>query len=129
MYPLVNEGFKILGEGIAASAADVDVIWREGYSLPRWRGGPMYWAAEEVRVGRAVCAVYVGADDDAMWALVVCRSVSGRCCRPSGATTRRRQGLRIGSLPPSSRSSSKTPGLAGLGFKSDCSANEDKPSS
>jgi len=41
---LVNEGAKILEEGIAASPADIDVIWCNGYGFPRHRGGPMFHA-------------------------------------------------------------------------------------
>ena len=43
-YPLVNEGAKILDEGLALRAGDVDVIWMHGYGFPRYRGGPMFWA-------------------------------------------------------------------------------------
>ncbi|MGH8252296.1 MAG: 3-hydroxyacyl-CoA dehydrogenase NAD-binding domain-containing protein, partial [Steroidobacteraceae bacterium] len=41
---LVNEGAAILEEGIAASPADIDVIWCNGYGFPRHRGGPMFHA-------------------------------------------------------------------------------------
>ncbi|MFC1457042.1 3-hydroxyacyl-CoA dehydrogenase NAD-binding domain-containing protein [Microvirga arabica] len=44
MYPMVNEGARILEEGIAARTGDIDVIWLNGYGWPAWRGGPMYWA-------------------------------------------------------------------------------------
>jgi 3-hydroxyacyl-CoA dehydrogenase len=44
MFPLVNEGAKILEEGIAQRASDIDVVWLYGYGFPRWRGGPMFWA-------------------------------------------------------------------------------------
>ena len=44
MYPLVNEGAKILEEGLAQRASDIDVIWMYGYGFPRFRGGPMFWA-------------------------------------------------------------------------------------
>jgi len=44
MYPLVNEAAKILAEGIAARAGDVDVVWVYGYGFPAWRGGPLRWA-------------------------------------------------------------------------------------
>ena len=43
-YPLVNEGAKILDEGIALRASDVDLVWMHGYGFPRYRGGPMFWA-------------------------------------------------------------------------------------
>ena len=44
MYPMVNEGARILEEGIAARPGDIDTIWINGYNWPAWRGGPMYWA-------------------------------------------------------------------------------------
>ncbi|MBM3554139.1 MAG: 3-hydroxyacyl-CoA dehydrogenase [Alphaproteobacteria bacterium] len=46
MYPLVNEGCKILEEGIALRALDIDVIYVNGYGFPVSRGGPMAWAEE-----------------------------------------------------------------------------------
>ena len=44
VYPLINEGIRILEEGIALRAADVDVVWCAGYGFPRYRGGPMFYA-------------------------------------------------------------------------------------
>src|SRR5579862_290853 len=44
IYALINEGAALLGEGIAASAADIDLIWCNGYGFPRRRGGPMFYA-------------------------------------------------------------------------------------
>lgn len=44
MYPMINEGAKILEEGIAARLSDIDVVWLYGYGWPIYRGGPMYWA-------------------------------------------------------------------------------------
>ena len=46
LYPMVNEGAKILAEGIAARALDIDIIWINGYGFPAYRGGPMFWADE-----------------------------------------------------------------------------------
>jgi 3-hydroxyacyl-CoA dehydrogenase len=44
LYPLMNEGFRILEEGIAVRASDIDVVWTSGYGFPRYRGGPMFYA-------------------------------------------------------------------------------------
>lgn len=44
LYPMVNEGARILEESIAARPGDIDVIWAFGYGFPAWRGGPMHWA-------------------------------------------------------------------------------------
>ncbi len=42
--PMINEGARILEEGIATRPGDIDVIWVSGYGWPVWRGGPMYYA-------------------------------------------------------------------------------------
>jgi 3-hydroxyacyl-CoA dehydrogenase len=47
LYPIVNEGAKILEEGIAQRASDIDVVWLNGYGWPAWTGGPMFWADGE----------------------------------------------------------------------------------
>jgi 3-hydroxyacyl-CoA dehydrogenase len=44
LYPLLNEGLRILEEGIAQRASDIDVVWCMGYGFPRYRGGPMFYA-------------------------------------------------------------------------------------
>lgn len=44
LYPMVNEGAKILSEGIAIRGSDVDVVWINGYGWPMYTGGPMFWA-------------------------------------------------------------------------------------
>jgi 3-hydroxyacyl-CoA dehydrogenase len=46
LHPLVNEGAKILEEGIALRPGDIDVVYVYGYGFPAWRGGPMHWAQE-----------------------------------------------------------------------------------
>ena len=47
LYTMVNEGAKILEEGIAQRASDIDVVWVYGYGWPVYRGGPMHWADGE----------------------------------------------------------------------------------
>jgi 3-hydroxyacyl-CoA dehydrogenase len=44
VYPLINEGIRILEEGVASRASDVDVVWCAGYGFPRYRGGPLFHA-------------------------------------------------------------------------------------
>jgi 3-hydroxyacyl-CoA dehydrogenase len=44
VYALVNEGAKLLAEGIALRAADIDIVYLYGYGFPAWRGGPMFYA-------------------------------------------------------------------------------------
>ncbi len=56
LYPMINEGARILEEGIAARALDIDIIWINGYGFPAYRGGPMFWADA---IGlKTVCAAY-----------------------------------------------------------------------
>jgi 3-hydroxyacyl-CoA dehydrogenase len=50
IFPMINEGARILDEGIATRPGDIDVIWVYGYGWPIWRGGPMHYAD---RVGLA----------------------------------------------------------------------------
>ena len=47
LYPMVNEGYKILEEGKAQRASDIDVVWIYGYGWPIYRGGPMFWSTLE----------------------------------------------------------------------------------
>ncbi len=44
VYSLVNEGARILEEGIALRASDIDMVYLTGYGFPLWRGGPMHYA-------------------------------------------------------------------------------------
>lgn len=44
LLPMINEGARILEEGIAARASDIDVVWVHGYGWPAWTGGPMHHA-------------------------------------------------------------------------------------
>ena len=44
MYPMINEGARILEEKIAARPSDIDVVWLYGYGWPIYRGGPMFYA-------------------------------------------------------------------------------------
>ena len=44
VYALINTGAKVLEEGLALRASDIDVIWHYGYGFPRYQGGPMFYA-------------------------------------------------------------------------------------
>ncbi len=44
IYPMINEGAKILEEGKAQRASDIDIVWINGYGWPVYRGGPMFYA-------------------------------------------------------------------------------------
>ena len=54
LYTMVNEGALILEEGKAQRASDVDVVWIMGYGWPVYRGGPMFWAQNEVGLKKIV---------------------------------------------------------------------------
>jgi len=57
LFPLVNEGFKCLEESIARSPGDIDVVYLYGYGFPAWRGGPMYWADNEIGLPRLLATL------------------------------------------------------------------------
>ena len=54
IFALINEGARVLEEGVALKASDVDVVYTSGYGFPRFRGGPMYYA-DTVALGK-ICA-------------------------------------------------------------------------
>jgi 3-hydroxyacyl-CoA dehydrogenase len=56
IFALVNEGAHLLGEGIALRAADIDVVYLNGYGFPAWRGGPMFYA-DTVGLGTVVARI------------------------------------------------------------------------
>jgi 3-hydroxyacyl-CoA dehydrogenase len=70
VYALVNEGARVLEEGIAARASDIDVVYLTGYGFPRARGGPMFYA-DQVGLDRVLRRVREFADnphgDPAFW--------------------------------------------------------------
>ena len=63
VYALVDEGARILRDGLADSADDIDTIWANGYGFPAARGGPMRYA-RETGAERVVAAVTAFAKDD-----------------------------------------------------------------
>jgi 3-hydroxyacyl-CoA dehydrogenase len=68
LYPMVNEGAKILDEKIAIRASDIDVIWVYGYGWPIYRGGPMFWADSiGLRALRDRMLEYKKQSGDAFW--------------------------------------------------------------
>jgi 3-hydroxyacyl-CoA dehydrogenase len=69
VYALVNEGARILAEGIAARASDIDLVYLNGYGFPRHRGGPMRYADEAglANVLRALRRFAAEPGADASW--------------------------------------------------------------
>ncbi|MDP1982777.1 MAG: 3-hydroxyacyl-CoA dehydrogenase family protein, partial [Sulfuritalea sp.] len=68
IYALVNEGARILEEGIAARASDIDMIYLTGYGFPLFRGGPMLYADEVglYNVARSM-KEFAAASGDSFW--------------------------------------------------------------
>lgn len=65
--PIVNEGARVLEQGIALRASDIDVAWINGFGFPAYRGGPMHWA-EQLGLNRVVAmAERLGADFGPRW--------------------------------------------------------------
>ena len=56
LYSMINEAAKILQEGVAARAIDVDMVWLHGYGFPRYRGGPLFYA-DEVGINHVLDAI------------------------------------------------------------------------
>jgi 3-hydroxyacyl-CoA dehydrogenase len=56
VYALVNEGAKILEEGIALRASDIDMVYLSGYGFPLFRGGPMFYA-DTVGLAKVLAAI------------------------------------------------------------------------
>ena len=70
VYSLVNEGAKILEEGIAGKASDIDMVYLTGYGFPLYRGGPMCYADQQGLYNVAQAMKKFGAnprDDASFW--------------------------------------------------------------
>ncbi|MEP5765985.1 MAG: 3-hydroxyacyl-CoA dehydrogenase NAD-binding domain-containing protein [Halieaceae bacterium] len=68
IYPMINEGAKILEEGIAIRASDIDVTWVYGYGWPVYRGGPMHYA-DSVGLDKILATMrkYLEQTGDSFW--------------------------------------------------------------
>lgn len=49
LLTIVNEAARLMGEGVASRATDIDVVLVHGYGFPRWEGGPVFWARQQNR--------------------------------------------------------------------------------
>jgi 3-hydroxyacyl-CoA dehydrogenase len=47
LYPMINEGARILEDGIAIRSCDIDIVYINGYGFPEVKGGPMFWADQQ----------------------------------------------------------------------------------
>jgi 3-hydroxyacyl-CoA dehydrogenase len=56
LTPMIREGEKILAEGVAARASDIDLVWVHGYGFPKAKGGPMFYS-EQIKSGAALAAI------------------------------------------------------------------------
>ena len=86
MYPMINEGARILEEKVAARPSDIDVIWLYGYGWPIYRGGPMFYADQVGSQAHRRPAVVLRQGDQ--------RSVAGAVAAAQ-APRRRRQDVRV----------------------------------
>jgi 3-hydroxyacyl-CoA dehydrogenase len=80
IFPMINEGAKIIEEGIVARASDIDVVWLNGYGWPAFRGGPMYYAdtvGAKAVLGRLRSFQAAGGDDFKPAALLEILAASG----------------------------------------------------
>jgi 3-hydroxyacyl-CoA dehydrogenase len=80
IYPMINEGVKIIEEHIAARASDIDVVWLNGYGWPAAHGGPMYYAdtiGAKAILGRLRSFQAIGGDDFEPAALLEILAASG----------------------------------------------------
>ena len=66
MAAMVNEGAKVVEEGIALRPLDVDATFLAGYGFPRWRGGPMHWA-DTVGLDTVLADIEAFAQEDALF--------------------------------------------------------------
>jgi 3-hydroxyacyl-CoA dehydrogenase len=57
LFALVNEGHRVLAEGVAARPGDIDLVYLNGYGFPADRGGPMWWASQQVGLGQVVATL------------------------------------------------------------------------
>jgi 3-hydroxyacyl-CoA dehydrogenase len=68
LFPMINEGAKILEEGMAQRASDIDTVWINGYGWPAYTGGPMFWAdtigLDKVVAGLKAHAASAGVEPD-----------------------------------------------------------------
>jgi 3-hydroxyacyl-CoA dehydrogenase len=84
MYPMINEGARILEEKIAARPSDIDVVWLYGYGWPIYRGGPMFYA-DQVGLKKIAdrLSFYAKETNDPSLEPTLCSSVWRTKARPS----------------------------------------------
>lgn len=68
IFPMINEGAKIIEEGISARPSDIDVVWVNGYGWPVYRGGPMFYG-DQVGLPHVLATLekFHAADGDDFW--------------------------------------------------------------
>ena len=68
IYPMINEGAKIIEEGMSYRPSDIDVVWVNGYGWPVYRGGPMYYA-DTVGLDKVMASLeaFKAQDSDDFW--------------------------------------------------------------
>ncbi len=68
LYAMINEGARILEEGMSQRPSDIDVVWVNGYGWPVYRGGPMYYA-DTIGLDRILAKIkeFQAQDNDDFW--------------------------------------------------------------
>jgi 3-hydroxyacyl-CoA dehydrogenase len=68
IFALINEGARILEEGIAQRASDIDIVYLTGYGFPLYRGGPLKYA-DEIGLFQViqVCSKFYESTQDQFW--------------------------------------------------------------
>ena len=102
----MNEGARIVEEGIALRAGDIDVVYINGYGFPAWRGGPMYWAQTQ-RAWTRVVQHHGAARADARQALGPGAAAEARWPRAAGLGALMRAPVALGSAAALRRCSSR----------------------
>ena len=93
MYPMINEGARILEEKVAARPSDIDVIWLYGYGWPIYRGGPMFYADQVglKHIADRLSYLRQGDQRSRRWSRRRCSSASPPKARRSRRWRRRRR--------------------------------------
>jgi 3-hydroxyacyl-CoA dehydrogenase len=89
LFASVNEACKILEEGKAYRASDIDVMWLNGFGFPRYRGGLMYWA-DGIGVAEVYRQIQQWHQQYGERASAASPKPAPRCAKPSRADERRR---------------------------------------
>ena len=66
LYGMINEGARLLEQGVASRSSDIDIVYASGYGFPAWRGGPMFYA-DTVGLDKVCAAVEAYHKEHGIW--------------------------------------------------------------